>query len=1446
MRVSVLVLLAACSVSGNEGAQEPSRDGFFARTGAHTGDTQDTFNGLPLDPQLDSCVEDLAVCDVDYCALDLEGSAANDTCVHSTAIIDGTFGAGVTIKSGAEIGRNAHLSDGATLGVNSILAPFARVHEDAEIGDGTVIGRRAIVGARSEIGPDSRLNRASEVGADVDAVIGDLTMGYASFLGARSRVLGTNVILGSQARIGADSTLYGNVVVARGATFLNHTLLETGVIVGPNVQAGHHVTLRAHVRVRKNATFENNIEVGSGSRIGRDSSLREGSSVGSDSTIRANVTVGTNQHLDEDTYAPHGTVYEDLGGVVLDYPPVVEITSPTDGVDGDGGSLTLAGTVSDDNGVTSMTYRIDDGAESAMLFSGGLWSVPVSFPDRTQTIRITAYDALGQTGSDLLFVSDCNPSGTIHHTWTGAVDSTWSEAGNWSPSGPPSSTDSIFVCGATTNQPVLTAPASVGDAYLDYSAFVDTNDFKLTVTDDIAGGTIGGTGTVEMSGTGTIKGTVSNLRINGFSTLSGYVRATGNLTILASKYLQVNAKTLQVDGNYTSSLGTVNYGLMMHHDASDVTITGDALFNGAGTMYPTLMTTGIVRVGGNFSVASADVLRVEGTTFEFNGTAPQLVTFNRSHTDESYFYHLSITNPTAVTLVDTNETNFYAKGNLTIANGGTLNTIENFKVAGTTHLLEEATYNGTNVLDVTGTITVSDISTMAAARLRARSYLNMDPSAILTGNRVELYTKMVIPSDDYTATETHIAGLITLADDWNHAMPHLVIDAGKYLQVNGKTMVLDGNFTQSLTTGSYGLRMHHTTSDVTITGDATFGGSGTMSSGTLANGIVRVAGHFIVSAPYVFRPNGTRFELNGTAAQNVTFTHSGAPYSWFHHLRVRNPNTVTIVATSTTTVQVNGDLDLLNGTTVTTGESVTALGTASLSEGSTYNGTAVLDVGNTITIADTSTMNANTLRARWYLNMHTAAILTGNRVELYGKMAIPSDHYSATETHIAGRITLEGNWVHTMPHLIIDASQYLQVNAKTMILDGDFTSTLGTVNYGLMMHHDDSDVTITGNATFTGAGTMYPTLMTKGIVRVAGDFTVTSADVLRAEGTTFEFNGATPQLVTFNRSHTDESYFYHLSVTNPTTVTLVDTNESNFYAKGNLTVRNGGTLTTIENFKVGGTVQLLEGATYHGTNVLDVSGTITIADTSTMDAATLHARSYLNMAPTSSLTGNHVYLYSKMVIPSDNYTAGQTHLSGLITLADDWDHTMPHLVIDAGKYLQVNGKTMVLDGNFTQSLTTGSYGLRMHHTTSDVTITGDATFGGSGTMSSGTLANGIVRVAGHFIVSAPYVFRPNGTHFEFDGTAAQNVTFTHSGTPYSWFHNVTVSNGSAAGVTYGSNVYSTSATNITGKLVNNGTATSAGGLTIASGGTLDNTGNVWHYGSSYTQTGTLIGNTPVL
>lgn len=131
----------------------------------------------------------------------------------------------------------------------------------------------------------------------------------------------------------------------------------------------------------------------------------------------------------------------------------------------------------------------------------------------------------------------------ISRTWTGAVSTSWHNAGNWSPSGVPAAQDTVTVPTGVPRYPVLSANASIGGVTVANGATLNLGVFDLTASANVQAGTTGGIigapGRLFLAGTaGTVRGNLPLLRVTGTYSLSGEVLSVGGRVVLAGGRLR--------------------------------------------------------------------------------------------------------------------------------------------------------------------------------------------------------------------------------------------------------------------------------------------------------------------------------------------------------------------------------------------------------------------------------------------------------------------------------------------------------------------------------------------------------------------------------------------------------------------------------------------------------------------------------------------------------------------------------------------------------------------------------------------------------------------------------------------------------------------------------------------------------------------------------------------
>lgn len=151
------------------------------------------------------------------------------------------FGPGVEIETGSVIKAFSHL-EGAKIGKNASIGPFARLRPDTVLGDSVRVGNFVEI-KKSKIGKGAKINHLAYVGdtvmgEDVNFSAGAITVNYDGF-DKHKTVIGKNVMVGSNVNLVAPVTVKDGAFIAAGSTITH------------DVPAGALSVAREHQQVRK-------------------------------------------------------------------------------------------------------------------------------------------------------------------------------------------------------------------------------------------------------------------------------------------------------------------------------------------------------------------------------------------------------------------------------------------------------------------------------------------------------------------------------------------------------------------------------------------------------------------------------------------------------------------------------------------------------------------------------------------------------------------------------------------------------------------------------------------------------------------------------------------------------------------------------------------------------------------------------------------------------------------------------------------------------------------------------------------------------------------------------------------------------------------------------------------------------------------------------------------
>ena len=184
-------------------------------------------------------------------------------------------------------------------------------------------------------------------------------------------------------------------------------------------------------------------------------------------------------------------------------------------------------------------------------------------------------------------------------TWTGAVSTDWSVAGNWSTGAVPTATDDVAVPSAT---PTATVTGACTAKSLQVSGTMDLGANNCQVQGDvIANGFINSTGgRIQMQAAGQVRGNLPGLEVSAPVTVVGVLglgAGPGHLVVTgAGASLTLNGNTVASPGSLTVQNGAV---VVMTNPSDLLSFTGSVTFDGGDETG--LLTAGELAFAGNFS-----------------------------------------------------------------------------------------------------------------------------------------------------------------------------------------------------------------------------------------------------------------------------------------------------------------------------------------------------------------------------------------------------------------------------------------------------------------------------------------------------------------------------------------------------------------------------------------------------------------------------------------------------------------------------------------------------------------------------------------------------------------------------------------------------------------------------------------------------------------------------
>ncbi|MFN3700884.1 MAG: bifunctional UDP-N-acetylglucosamine diphosphorylase/glucosamine-1-phosphate N-acetyltransferase GlmU [Alphaproteobacteria bacterium] len=145
-----------------------------------------------------------------------------DTKIAAGVLIEPSvfFGADVRVEDGVHIKAFSHI-EGAHIGKNTTIGPFARLRPGSEIGEDVRVGNFVEI-KKSKIGKGAKINHLAYVGdclmgEDVNFSAGAITVNFDGF-SKHETVIGKNVMIGSNVNLVAPLKIDDGAFVAAGST----------------------------------------------------------------------------------------------------------------------------------------------------------------------------------------------------------------------------------------------------------------------------------------------------------------------------------------------------------------------------------------------------------------------------------------------------------------------------------------------------------------------------------------------------------------------------------------------------------------------------------------------------------------------------------------------------------------------------------------------------------------------------------------------------------------------------------------------------------------------------------------------------------------------------------------------------------------------------------------------------------------------------------------------------------------------------------------------------------------------------------------------------------------------------------------------------------------------------------------------------------------------------
>ncbi len=505
-------------------------------------------------------------------------------------------------------------------------------------------------------------------------------------------------------------------------------------------------------------------------------------------------------------------------------------------------------------------------------------------------------------------------------TWTGAVDTDFATAGNWS-NGVPGLFDAATI-GVAGNQPIVAGAATIGSLAGGAGTSVTLGGTFTTGwanTSTTFAGTLSGSGGLDKTGSGTFTLSGQNTYTGATSVSGGILLVSGAGSVASTTISIAAGNALSTDGGALSSSASVtnNGSLQISGSETIATISGSGgvtlwfsgtrltLNNASGTYSGVISGEGGLEVSGGTQVLSGantysgtttisgGVLSANSSAALGDGSATNTLIFNGGALRADGAITSPWTRNVSMTGAGTIDTNGNAvsiagqitgAGNLTKAGAGTLTL-----TATSTGTGSVAVNAGTLSISGAGAIASTAISTSAGAVLATDGGALASGSIVTNAGSFQLTGSESIASVSGAGTVALNGVGLTLTLNSGPSNISGVVSGTGNLEIGGGTTTLSATNTYSGTTDVDGGKLVVSGSIAastltTINNGATVGGTGTLGNTTVASGGIIAPGNSIgtlaITGTYTAStgsfydvevdPNGTsdRIAVTGNAVLN--------------------------------------------------------------------------------------------------------------------------------------------------------------------------------------------------------------------------------------------------------------------------------------------------------------------------------------------------------------------------------------------------------------------------------------------------------------------------------------------------------------------------------------------------------------------------------------------------